>query len=244
MTAGAAAPAARSLSAVWLGRRRYAPVHELMEQAHAARRAGRGGDTVLFVEHEPVITLGRGSKDEHVLAPSSVLVELGVDTARVGRGGDVTLHAPGQLVGYPIVDLSPDRRDVRRFVTDLTETMRRLTTELGVEAGRHPDHVGLWADAASPSRFAGAADARELVKIGAVGVRISRWVTMHGFALNLAPDLAFYRLIVPCGIRTHAVSSIAALGGQLVDVGAAARRAFEILADVLGARRERFTVLE
>jgi lipoyl(octanoyl) transferase len=229
----------RSFRGVWLGRRRYAPVHALQEKLLAARQTGLTGDTILFVEHEAVVTFGRGAHTEHLLVPSETLAELGVDFVRTGRGGDVTLHLPGQLVAYPIFDLSPDRRDVRRYVKDLTETMRRLASELGIDTGTHEKHIGLWADRASPGDFAGRGE-RDLVKLGAIGVRISRWVTMHGFALNLAPDLSLYRTIVPCGIREHDVSSVAVLGGSLVDVQTAARRAFEIFGEVFGARLDRF----
>jgi lipoyl(octanoyl) transferase len=152
----------------------------------------------------------------------------------------VTLHLPGQLVCYPIVDLAPERRDVRRYVGDLTETMRRLAAELGVDTGRHEKHIGLWADRAAPNAFAGSSRGADVVKVGAIGVRISRWVTMHGFALNLNPDLSLYRLIVPCGIREHGVASLASLGGTPIGTDTAARRAFEHLAEVLGARLERF----
>jgi lipoyl(octanoyl) transferase len=230
----------RRLHGVWLGRRRYEPVHALQERLLAARQRGSLGDTVLFVEHEAVVTLGRGAHSENLLVPEASLAELGVDLVRTGRGGDVTLHAPGQLVAYPIFDLSPDRRDVRRYVGDLTETMRRLASELGIDAGKHEKHVGLWADRASPTAFPGAERARDLVKIGAIGVRISRWCSMHGFALNLSPDLSLYRVIVPCGIREHGVGSIATLGGSPIAVPTAARRAFELFGDVFEARIERF----
>jgi lipoyl(octanoyl) transferase len=230
----------RSLRGVWLGRRRYEPVHAFQETLLAARQSGSSGDTVLFVEHEPVVTFGRGAHAENVLVPPESLSELGIDTVRTGRGGDVTLHLPGQLVCYPVLDLSPDRRDVRRYVGDLTETMRRLSSELGVATGKHEKHVGLWADRASPRAFSHAAAAGELVKVGAIGVRISRWCTMHGFALNLNPDLSLYRVIVPCGIREHGVGSLATLGGTPLGVQAAARRSFEILGEVLGARLDRF----
>jgi lipoyl(octanoyl) transferase len=230
----------RALRGVWLGRRRYEPVHAFQEALLAARQSAAIGDTVLFVEHEPVVTFGRGAHAENVLVPVESLAELGVDVVRTGRGGDVTLHLPGQLVCYPVLDLSPDRRDVRRYVGDLTETMRRLASELGIDTGKHEKHVGLWADRVSPGAFAGVAAAKELVKVGAIGVRIARWCTMHGFALNLQPDLSLYRLIVPCGIREHGVGSLAALGGTPIGVQAAARRAFEILGDVLGARLDRF----
>jgi len=226
----------RTLRGVWLGRRPYSEVVALQERLLAERQAGRGEDTVLLLEHPPVVTLGRGAKPEHLLATPETLAELGIVLEQTSRGGDVTLHAPGQLVAYPIVDLNPDRRDVRRFVQALTETMRRLVAELGVATGTHPKHVGLWADRAEPRKFDGASTATDLVKLGAIGVRISRWVTMHGFALNLVNDLALYGVIVPCGIREHGVASVASLGGRAVTPEALAPRALEILAAVTEAR--------
>jgi lipoyl(octanoyl) transferase len=226
----------RTLRGVWLGRRPYSEVVALQEQLLAERQAERGEDTVLLLEHPPVVTLGRGAKPEHLLATPEALAELGIVLETTSRGGDVTLHAPGQLVAYPIVDLNPDRRDVRRFVQALTETMRRLVAELGVAAGTHPKHVGLWADRAEPRRFESASTAADLVKLGAIGVRISRWVTMHGFALNLVNDLALYGVIVPCGIREHGVGSVASLGGRPVTPEALAPRALEVLAEVTEAR--------
>ena len=211
---------------------------ELQERLLAERRAGVIPDTVLLLEHEPVITLGRGAKRENVLASEESLERAGIELVATHRGGDVTLHSPGQLVAYPIVDLSPDRRDVRRWVRNLTETMRRLVAELGVESGRHEKHVGLWADSAEPTRFTTAEEAREPVKIGAIGVRISHWISMHGFALNLDPDLSLYASIVPCGIREHGVSSVAALGGRAVSPESLAERSVEILAEVIGNERE------
>jgi lipoyl(octanoyl) transferase len=220
---------------VWLGRQAYAPLQALQEALLARRQKGEVEDTVLLLEHAPVVTLGRGAKAENVLATPELLAARGIELVTSTRGGDVTLHAPGQLVAYPIVDLSPDRRDVRRFVRTLTEAMRRLAEEQGIASGRHEEHVGLWADAAAPTRFTTAAEARELVKIGAIGVRISRWVTMHGFALNLAPDLSLYGAIVPCGIRELGVASVASLGGAPLPVAVAAEHAHAVLAELLGA---------
>ena len=226
----------RELRGVWLGRRRYPAVHALQEKLLALRQAGAIGDTVLFLEHEPVVTFGRGAHAEHLLVGEAALAELGVGLVRTGRGGDVTLHVPGQLVGYPILDLSPDRRDVRRYVGDLTETMRRLASELGVETGKHEKHIGLWADRARPRDFS-RDQAKDLVKVGAIGVRISRWVTMHGFSINVSPDLSHFSGIVPCGIaEPHlGVTSLADLGvrATMAEVDAALAREFD---QVFGAR--------
>lgn len=228
----------RRLRGVWLGRKSYGPVHELQHELREARKEGRAPDTVLFVEHEPVVTMGRGSKAGHVLFGREALRERGVELFEVGRGGDVTLHAPGQLVCYPIVDLSPDRCDVRRYVQDLTETMRRLAAHYGVAAGPIDKYIGLWVDRESPREFPGSEALRDPVKLGAIGVSISRWVTMHGFALNLTTDLDLFRLIVPCGIGEYGVTSIRALTGRQPDVLEAAELAFRIFADVIGAEIE------
>jgi lipoyl(octanoyl) transferase len=225
----------RKLHGVWLGRRAYGPVQELQLELRDARKAGRIGDTVLFVEHEPVITLGRGSKAAHLIGSRDALEARGVQVFETGRGGDVTLHAPGQLVCYPILDLAPDRCDVRRYVRDLAETMRRVARGFGVDSGAIDKYVGLWVDRQKHSHWAGLDGAAEPAKLGAIGVAISRWVTMHGFALNLTTDLQLFGLIVPCGISEYGVTSIRELTGQTPDVFEAARSAFRNLAEVIGA---------
>lgn len=200
-----------------------------------ARREGAVADRVLFVEHEPVITLGRGAKPAHLLLTEARLAEAGIERVQTGRGGDVTLHAPGQLVCYPILDLSPDRCDVRRYVRDLTAIMGRLLADFGIGAGSIERYIGLWVDLASPHAWPGELAVREPRKVGAVGVKISRWVTMHGFALNLSTDLALFDHIVPCGIRDLGVTSLQALTGSAPSVRDAAELAFQHLLTQLGA---------
>ncbi len=235
--------AKRVLSGHFLGQFAYEPCLLLQERLHAARVAGSIGDTVLFVEHPAVITLGRGAHADHLLASADELGELGVQVVQTGRGGDITLHGPGQLVCYPVLDLAPDRKDVRRYVKDLAEVMRRVALQYGVDSGLVDEHVGLWTNRQSAGAFRGVDSASDLAKLGAIGVRISRWVTMHGFALNLSTSLALFALIVPCGIREYGVTSLA----ELIDnrscptVVEAAPQAFAALLNVLDADLERST---
>ena len=224
----------RRLRALWLGRAAYEPVHALQHELQEARKAGRASDTVLFVEHEPTITLGRGATADHLLTSEAALSDAGIAVVSTGRGGDVTLHAPGQLVCYPILDLHPDRMDVRRYVKDLNRVMMALAEAYGIRSGVIEKYIGLWADAAEPSVWSSVEAARTPVKMGAIGVRISRWVTMHGFAFNLSTDLALFRLIVPCGITEFGVGSVASLTGVEVSVESAAERALPLLAEVFG----------
>ncbi|MBI4699965.1 MAG: lipoyl(octanoyl) transferase LipB [Deltaproteobacteria bacterium] len=208
-------PKARAL---WLGRRAYGPVHELQSELVRMRAAGKLSDTVLLLEHEPVVTLGRNADPAQLLAVPPV-----VPVVRTDRGGGATYHGPGQLVAYPLVDLAPRRGGLRAYVAQLGEAMVRIAHQHGVEAGSDDELVGVWADAAHPGRWFRRAAATRPVKIGAIGLRLARQVTTHGFALNVNVDLGCYRWIVPCGIRGCGVSSLAALAppASRVELGAA-----------------------
>jgi lipoyl(octanoyl) transferase len=226
----------------WLGRVGYAEAHALQQRLLEARIRGEVGDTLLLLEHEPVITLGRGAHEENVVAPRAQLERLGVDVHETGRGGDVTYHGPGQLVAYPIFDLRPDRCDVRRYVRDLARVMIALAGEYGVDASfleGDSKLVGVWVDEASPGKWPGdpraEGGAARAAKIGAIGVRLSRWVTMHGFAFNVSTDLSGFRLIVPCGIARYGVTSLAALGAAAPPVEEVARASVPLFARVFSA---------
>jgi lipoyl(octanoyl) transferase len=210
-------------------------VFELQERLRAERADGGGRDVVLLLEHTPVVTLGRGADDAHVLLGAEALRARGIDREKTNRGGDVTLHAPGQLVGYPIVDLRPDRCDVRKYVKDLAETMRQLAERHGVAGGEVPGKVGFWVDRENPGTWNGEEHAAELAKLGAIGVRISHWTTMHGFALNLTTEPDLFDVIVPCGIREYGVTSIRSLVGRSPELRTEAEAAHRILASVLDA---------
>jgi lipoyl(octanoyl) transferase len=191
----------RGLDVRRLGSIEYGEALELQRQLVEERRADRIPDTLLLLQHPPVITLGVQARGErrNVLATPQELHAAGVALHETGRGGDVTYHGPGQLVGYPILDLRPDRCDVHRYVRDIEEALIEATRAFGVEAGRVAGLTGVWASGS---------------KLAAIGVRISRWITSHGFAYNVATNLDHFRLIVPCGIGDRGVTSLAALTGR------------------------------
>jgi lipoyl(octanoyl) transferase len=214
----------------FIGRQRYAPVHELQQRLVALRAEGLTEDLILLVEHEPVVTLGRSAKETNLLLGQTAYANMGVDVVHTARGGDVTYHGPGQLVCYPILQLPLERQDVRKYVRSLSEVMILLAREYGVEAGVVDGLIGVWVDRAKPTEWAGSPWADELAKIGAIGVRLSRWVTMHGFALNLTINLAAFQIIIPCGIKDHGVTSIQELTGQSPSIRDAAFGARNALA--------------
>jgi lipoyl(octanoyl) transferase len=194
----------RPLEVRRLGSVAYGEALELQRALVADRQAGRVPDLLVLLEHPHVITLGVGARHrrDNVLAGPEELARRGVDVVEAPRGGDVTYHGPGQLVGYPIIDLNPDRRDVHRYVRDLEEVLIRSVAVFGVIAGRSRGLTGVWVGDQ---------------KLAAIGVRLSRWVTSHGFALNVTTDLDFFSLIRPCGISGRGVTSLAALTGRSPD---------------------------
>ncbi len=181
----------------------YAEGLELQKQLVEQRKRGEIPDQLLLLEHPPVITLGVKSRNDrsHVIATEETLEAEGVEIFETGRGGDVTYHGPGQLVGYPILDLKPDRCDVHKYVRDLEEVMIRTSAAFGVTAGRIPGLTGAWVGQE---------------KLAAIGVRIARWVTSHGFAFNVNTSLQHFDFIVPCGITDRGVTSLERLLGRNV----------------------------
>ncbi len=182
------------------GRVPYAAGLELQAERIAAVRSGDAPETLFLLEHDPVITRGTGTRDGHLLETENALRRRGIELHDVGRGGDITYHGPGQLVGYPILDLKPDRRDLHRYLRDLEEVVVRTLGRFGVRAAREEGLTGVWTPAG---------------KVAAIGVRVSSgWITSHGFALNVDPDLSHFDTIVPCGIGDRAVTSLRQILGE------------------------------
>ena len=184
-----------------LGRVGYQEALDLQADLVERRRRGEIGDTLLLLEHPPVITLGVKTRNNrtNIIASDAQLAGEGVAVFETGRGGDVTYHGPGQLVGYPIFDLNPHRRDVHRYVRDIEQALIDAVAAFGVIASRADGLTGIWV---------------ENDKLAAIGVRISRWITSHGFALNVGTNLSHFDLIVPCGIQGRGVTSLERLLGR------------------------------
>ena len=200
-----------------LGRIGYQEALDLQADLVEQRRRGEIGDTLLLLEHPPVITLGVKTRNNrtNIVATDAELASEGVDVFQTGRGGDVTYHGPGQLVGYPIFDLNPDRRDVHRYVRDIEQALIDAVATFGITADRVPGLTGIWVGNE---------------KLAAIGVRISRWITSHGFALNVATNLSHFDLIVPCGIQDRGVTSMDRLLGRsipMAEVETAVSEAFQ-----------------
>jgi lipoyl(octanoyl) transferase len=187
------------LKVEWLGRMRYRDAWDVQRARHTARDAGAIADTLLLVEHEPVLTLGRHARDEHVIAGPTELAGRGIEVIRVERGGEVTYHGPGQLVAYPIVRLRERPVLLRPFVRALELTMSDVAARYGVEAAPRPGYPGVWVDQDGPLPR----------KLGALGLRVERGISYHGIALNITTRLADFELIDPCGMAGLDVTSIA-----------------------------------
>jgi lipoyl(octanoyl) transferase len=201
---------ARRLEWCFLGRVPYEQGVRLQAAVRDQLRRGTGPERLLLLEHPPVYTLGRNADGSDVVADPHWLAGQGISVHESDRGGQATYHGPGQLVGYPIVDLSPDRRDVRRYVVDLCAVLVATLGELGVTATARPaPQIGVWVGEA---------------KIASLGVHLSRWITTHGFALNVAPELAHFAGLVSCGMPGVALTSIAAQRGVAPSVEEVARR--------------------
>lgn len=196
----ASSPAPGSFVTFSPGRLDYEPALQLQEQL-VAERERSSSDILLLLEHPPVITLGRGGQLSNLCLPEAILAKRGIPVLRVGRGGDVTYHGPGQLVGYPIVDLTPRGRDLHRYLRLLEETLLTTLAAFGLQGRRDPGRTGVWVDAA---------------KIASIGIGVRRWISWHGFALNVSTDLSAFDAIVPCGLTGVRMTSMEALLGRSI----------------------------
>jgi len=221
--AAAAAHGRRPCQLHKFGRVRYQDAWALQRQWVELRRAGEIPDRLLLLEHPPVITLGRNARREHLLSCPEMLAAEGIEVVETNRGGDVTFHGPGQLVGYPILDLSAIRKDVVWYVRTLEEAIIRTLIDLGLAAGRRAGMTGVWVGDG---------------KVAAIGIHISRWITSHGFALNVETDLGCFRHIVPCGIASHPVTSLEELLGAPVDRASLENELAFHLGELLGLEME------
>jgi lipoyl(octanoyl) transferase len=201
----------------------YAEAYALQQRVVAARKAGAIEDVLLLCEHAHVITQGRNGKREHLLVSENVLRQKGLEYYETSRGGDITYHGPGQIVGYPILNLSAIRRDVVWYVRTLEEAMIRATAEYGITAERVAGKTGIWVRSGNSEE-----------KLAAIGVHISRWVTSHGFAYNVSTDLRNFDLIVPCGIADRKATSLEKLLGRQVEQKEVAPRIAKHLGELLG----------
>jgi lipoyl(octanoyl) transferase len=222
----------KELLVVDLGRVEYGEALEWQRRVAAARKADAIPDVLLLCEHPHVITLGRSGKISNLRAPDHLLREMGVSLFETNRGGDITYHGPGQLVGYPILNLAEIRRDVAWYVRSLEEAMIRATADFGIAARREAGRTGVWVDVETASTAN--SDVKEEEKLAAIGVHLSRWVTSHGFAYNVSTDLRYFDLIVPCGIAGKRATSLENLLGRRVELAEVEPRISAHLGEIFG----------
>jgi lipoyl(octanoyl) transferase len=230
----------KELLVVDLGTVEYAAAWELQRRVAAARKAGAISDVLLLCEHPHVITLGRSGKISNLRAPGEMLRRMGVSFFETNRGGDITYHGPGQLVGYPILNLGEIRRDIAWYVRSLEEAMIRATAEFGIASKRVSGRTGVWVDVVDGIASSEAKEIKEVEevkdeeKLAAIGVHLSRWVTSHGFAYNVSTDLRYFDLIVPCGIAGKRATSLEKLLSRHVEIMEVAPRVAAQLAEIFG----------
>jgi len=219
---------AKSCWVVDAGMIAYGPAWELQRELVEARKAGAIPDVLVFCEHPHVITLGRNGRREHLRAGERVLAQMNVEFSATDRGGDITYHGPGQIVGYPILDLTEHRRDIRWYVEQLEEVMIRASADFGIAAKRLEGAHGIWVEGPSGEE-----------KLGALGVHLSRWVTSHGLAYNVSTDLRYFDLIVPCGITGKRATSLERVLGRTVSLQEARERVQARFAEVFAFEFEK-----
>jgi len=228
----------KELLVIDLGLVEYGAAWELQRRVAAARKAGAIPDVLLLCEHPHVITLGRSGKISNLRAPSEMLRRMGVSFFETNRGGDITYHGPGQLVGYPILDLADIRRDVAWYVRSLEEAMIRATAEFGIASRRVSGRTGVWVDlpagSVAENGVKGLKEVKDEEKLAAIGVHLSRWVTSHGFAYNVSTDLRYFDLIVPCGIAGKRPTSLEKLLGRRVEMKEVTPRISAQLGEIFG----------
>lgn len=205
------------ISVYWLGEMAYSAAYELQRRLHQERVRNEIEDTLLLLEHPPTFTIGKSGSVDNLLVSQDILQKDGIPLHFIDRGGDITYHGPGQLVGYPILDLRGRGRDIHRYVHDVERVMLRTLQDYSIIASRDEDHPGVWVE-------------RE--EIGAIGLRVHRWVTMHGFSLNVSPDMEYFSYINPCGFSDRRATSMVELLGEEVSVGEVAGKLVDHFAAV------------
>ncbi len=196
----------------------YREAHQLQKRLLQEHIEGRGSDTLLLLQHNPVITIGRSGSRSNILLSESALAAAGIEVCEIERGGDVTYHGPGQLTGYPIINLQHFRKDVHWYLRQLEEVIIRVLTEYGITGERIEGYTGVWVGNE---------------KIAAIGISVRRWITYHGFAFNINPDMSHFQMITPCGITDKGVTSLERLLGYRVDIDEVADRTASAFARVL-----------